>query len=91
MVKNPPASARDAGDVGLIPKLGRCPGEGHGNPCSVLAWKISQTEEPDELQFMGLQRVGHNLATKQKHRLYNTKCINCGLWMITAYQCNDEL
>ena len=29
MVKNPPANAED---VGLIPRLGRCPGGGHGNP-----------------------------------------------------------
>ena len=29
VVKNPPANA---GDVGLIPGSGRCPGEGHGNP-----------------------------------------------------------
>ena len=28
-VKNPPANA---GDVGLIPGLGRSPGEGNGNP-----------------------------------------------------------
>ena len=32
MVKNPPANAGDVGDVGLIPGLGRFPGEGHGNP-----------------------------------------------------------
>ena len=34
-VKNPPAYA---GDVGLIPGPGRCPGEGNGNPlqCSCL-------------------------------------------------------
>ena len=32
MVKNPPASAGDTGDVGLIPGSGRSPGEGHGNP-----------------------------------------------------------
>ena len=29
VVKNPPANA---GDVGLIPGSGRCPGEGHGKP-----------------------------------------------------------
>ena len=29
MVKNPPANA---GDEGSIPGLGRCPGEGNGNP-----------------------------------------------------------
>ena len=32
MVKNLPASAGDAGDVGLIPGLGRSSGEGNGNP-----------------------------------------------------------
>ena len=30
--KNPPAKAVDVRDVGLIPGLGRSPGEGHGNP-----------------------------------------------------------
>ena len=29
---------------------------------SILAWEILWTEEPGELQFMGLQRVGHDLA-----------------------------
>ena len=27
---------------------------------SILAWKIPQTEEPDRLQSVGSQRVGHN-------------------------------
>ena len=31
-VKNLPADAWDAGDTGSIPGLGRCPGEGNGNP-----------------------------------------------------------
>ena len=26
----------------------------------ILAWKIPQMEEPGRLQFMGLQRVGHD-------------------------------
>ena len=30
---------------------------------STLAWKIPWTEEPDGLQSMGLQRVGHDWAT----------------------------
>ena len=30
----------------------------------VLAWRIPWTEEPGGLQSMGLQRVGHDLATK---------------------------
>ena len=32
VVKNLPANARDARDTGLIPGLGRPPGEGNGNP-----------------------------------------------------------
>ena len=32
VVKNPPANARDAGDMGSVPGSGRCPGAGHGNP-----------------------------------------------------------
>ena len=31
LVKNLPASAGDAGDVGLNPGLGQSPGEGNGN------------------------------------------------------------
>ena len=33
---------------------------------SILAWKISWTEEPDGLQSMPLQRVRHDLATEQQ-------------------------
>ena len=32
VVKNPPANARDAGDVGSIPGSGRSPGVGNGSP-----------------------------------------------------------
>ena len=32
VVKNPPANAGDARDVGSIPGLGKSPGEGNGNP-----------------------------------------------------------
>ena len=27
---------------------------------SILSWEIPYTEDPGRLQFMGLQRVGHN-------------------------------
>ena len=30
----------------------------------ILAWEIPWTEEPGVLQFMGLQTVRHDLATK---------------------------
>ena len=34
--------------------------EGMATHCSILVWQIPKTEEPGGLQFMGLQRVGHN-------------------------------
>ena len=36
VVKNLPANAADAGNVGLISGLGRYPGEGNGNHSSIL-------------------------------------------------------
>ena len=32
MIKKPPANAGDSGDEGLIPRSGRSPGVGNGNP-----------------------------------------------------------
>ena len=60
MLKNPPGSAGDTGDMGFIPRSGRSPGEGNGNHSSILVYTIPWTEEPGGLQSMGSQRVGHN-------------------------------
>ena len=37
---------------------------------SILFWEIPWTEEPGGLQSMGLQRIGHNSATKQQQQFY---------------------
>ena len=66
MVKNPHANAEDTGDVGSIPGLGRTPGVGNGNPLQYSCLR-NPIEEPGGLQSMGLQRVGHNLATEHTH------------------------
>ena len=58
VVKNLPVNA---GDVHLIPGLGRSPGEGNGNHSSILAWRTPWTEEPSGLQSMGVQ-TQHDLA-----------------------------
>ena len=34
---------------------------------NILTWKIPWTEEPGRLQFMGLQRIGDDLATEHAH------------------------
>ena len=62
-LKNPSASAGDAGDTSLIPGSGSSPGEGNGSHSSILAWRIPRTEEPGGLQSMGSQRVRHDGAT----------------------------
>ena len=54
------ASARNAGDWGSIPGLGRSLEKEMATHSSTLAWKIPWTEEPGRLQSMGSQRVGHN-------------------------------
>ena len=60
MVKNPPATAGDVRDVGLIPGMGRSPGKEMAIHSSILAWEIPWTEKPVGLQSMGSQRVGHD-------------------------------
>ena len=58
VVKNPLANAGDVRSMVLIPGLGR-EEEGIATHSSTLSWSISGTEEPEGLQSMGLQRVGH--------------------------------
>ena len=71
MVKNPPANA---GDVALIPGLGRSPGGGHGNPL-----QYSCLENPPGQRSLvgyslwGCTRVRHNLVTKQQERTLKPK------------------
>ena len=65
VVKNPPASV---GDVGLIPWSGRFPEEEMATHFSILALEIPWTEEPGRLQFMGSQRVRHDLVTEHTHK-----------------------
>ena len=60
VVKNPPANARGIRDAGLVPGSGRSPGEGNATHSSILVWRIPWTEEPDGLQSIGSQRVGHD-------------------------------
>ena len=41
MIKNPPANAGDVRDKGLIPRWGRVPGVGNGNPLQYSCLKNS--------------------------------------------------
>ena len=54
------ASTNNAGDPGLIPGLGRFPGEGNGNPLQYSCLENCTDREPGGLQSMESQRVGHD-------------------------------
>ena len=56
MVKSLPAMKTWVQSLGWEDPLEK----GMGTHCSILAWRISWTEEPGRLQSMGLQRVGHD-------------------------------
>ena len=67
------ASARNAGDPGSIPRSGRCPGEGNGNPLQYSCLENSMDGGTScATQSMGLQSVGHDWATSLSFFLYVT-------------------
>ena len=57
MVNSSSANAGDIRDACSIPGSGRSPGGGHGTHFSILAWRITWTEEPCRLEYIGLQGV----------------------------------
>ena len=73
------ASTSNVGDLGSIPGLGRCPGEGNGNPLQYSCLENPWAEEPGRLQSTRLQRVGHNWATSLSRLvitfLQRSKCL----------------
>ena len=57
MVKNPPAMQETwIQSPGWEDPVGK----GMATHSNILAWRTPWTEEPGELQFIGLQRVGHD-------------------------------
>ena len=59
-------SACNAVDLGLIPGWEDPLEKEMATRSSIVAWRISGTEEPGRLQSIGLQRVGHHLVTNQQ-------------------------
>ena len=57
-------SACNAGDLGLIPGLGRSPGEGNGNPLQCSCLKNPMDRGAWQATVHGVARVGHDLAPK---------------------------
>ena len=60
MVDNPPAMQESrVQSLGQEDPLEK----GKATHCNILAWRIPWAEEPDGLQSLGLQRVGHDWVT----------------------------
>ena len=57
-------SACSSGDPGLIHGLGRCPGEGNGNPVQYSFLENPMDRGAWRATVHGAARVGHDLATK---------------------------
>ena len=82
VVRNSPATAGDARDLGWIPGLEDPLEKEMATYSSILAWKIPWTEEPGGLQSMGLQRIGYDSAT-------NTFFLSC-ICIIESLCCTPE-
>ena len=63
--------ACNSGDPGLIPGLGRSPGEENGTPFQYSCLENPVDRGPWQATVHGVARVGHNLATKTNQILYN--------------------
>ena len=55
VVKNLPASARDVRDTGSIPRIGRSPGEGNGNPLQYSCLENPRDRGAWRATVLGLQ------------------------------------
>ena len=68
LVKKPSCQCRRRKRHGFDPWVGKALEEGTATHSSIPAWRISWTEEPAGLQFMGLERVRHDLVSKQQQQ-----------------------
>ena len=68
VVKNPPANAGDAGNLGSVPRLGRSHGGGHGNPIQYSSlkdpmdrrtWRVTVVSQRDTTECMRVHTHTH--------------------------------
>ena len=76
MVKNPPA---DAGDMGLIPRSGRSPGGGNGNP---LQYSSLENSMDRGVSRAAVYTVAKNQAQLTTHTHMHTHSIHLSFYFI---------
>ena len=65
--------ACNAGNQGSIPGLGKCPGEGNGNPLQYSCLENPMDKGAWQSTVHGVERVGHDLVTKSPPQFF--KCL----------------
>ena len=65
-------STCNAGDLALIPGLGRSPGRGHGNPLQYFCLENPMDRGAWRATVHGVSRIRHDWATKHTGTLLNT-------------------
>ena len=73
VVKNPPASAGDARDAGLIPGSGRSPGGGDGNPLLYACLENAVDRGPWQATDHGVAKRGARLSVQHSTVLTNDR------------------
>ena len=80
-------SACSAGGLGLIPGLGRSPGEGNGNPLQYSCLENLLDRGAWQATVHGVARVGHDLVTKPAYYIYILQYIYSMLHISTHSTC----
>ena len=63
----------------FIPKSGRFPGEGNGNPLQYSCLRSPMDSGACQTTIHGVARVGHDLVTRPTY-VYNLKCSSEFMW-----------
>ena len=88
VVKNPTANTGDIEKHGFDPWVEKVPWKRAWQPTPVfLPGESPWTEEPDGLQSMGSQRVGHNWAPKHTNTL--SFCVSFQCWSFGSSEGSD--
>ena len=74
VVKNPPANAGGAGDMGLTPGWRRSPGGGHGSPLQYSCLKIRDRQS----SLAGYSLCGHKEFDRTEHWRMSTFSLRAG-------------